>query len=269
MTRAVHAIIAGRETPERIPPTLGAVGPYNPNMHWDARDAAEDYAGARIGQLWDRVSSAHYVERNARGSPVRPLLSADAGGTPALQFTSSSSALFSKNLEPYGLLDFVEGTASFSFFTRVRIPTTTNNYYFFSISDAITASGFVTHVYAMWQTSQVLRWVRTAGGTAYTCQTDYPTVLVPLNAWYSVLGTYDGTNMRIYVNGVHQASATSPVASSGAVGAARYLTLGAAPSGTVSLLQGLFGCLLTYSRCITDAGEITGLHTWAAGIWSD
>ncbi|MGB0403595.1 MAG: LamG-like jellyroll fold domain-containing protein [Salibacteraceae bacterium] len=52
-------------------------------------------------------------------------------------------------------------------------------------------------------TGNVMFWVQTVGGTT-NGYGNYPQVTLPLNEWVHFAGTYDGTNMRLYMNGVLQ-----------------------------------------------------------------
>ncbi len=82
------------------------------------------------------------------------------------------------------------------------------------------------------------------------------------NAWSQVIGTYDGSNLSIYVNGILRASTTK----SGAIGySSQTLRIGTSVPSTGQFFNGLIDELEIYKRALT-ADEIA--ESFASGIGS-
>lgn len=88
-------------------------------------------------------------------------------------------------------------------------------------------------------------------------------VAVPLSTWASVVGTYDGATLTMYLNGVPG----TPVASSRSLpGNAVSLSVGTNPShGAGTWLDGRVDELMIFSRCLTP-GEVAALATIARSL---
>jgi concanavalin A-like lectin/glucanase superfamily protein/Big-like domain-containing protein len=78
---------------------------------------------------------------------------------------------------------------------------------------------------------------------------------LPLNTWYHAAATYDGTTMRLYLNGTEVGS----VAKSGSISRGRYSTvdLGRSPDGS-NYLSGAIDDVRIYSSALT-AAEVAAL----------
>jgi hypothetical protein len=78
---------------------------------------------------------------------------------------------------------------------------------------------------------------------------------VSISTWTHIVGTYDGTTIRLYKNGtlVHSVAHSGTVSNPG-----RYLTVGGWTSG---VWAGLVDDLRIYRR-VLNATEIAGLYAW-------
>ncbi|MDO8429065.1 MAG: DUF2341 domain-containing protein, partial [Candidatus Daviesbacteria bacterium] len=110
--------------------------------------------------------------------------------------------------------------------------------------------------------------MRTVSGGAYAFQipvtsfshgmtsTSYST-----SAWHHVVGTYDGTTMKLYVDGVLD----SELARSGAINSnSGSLTIGAWNSGSTAWFNGKLDDMRIYNRALS-AGEVSQLYNFAPG----
>jgi hypothetical protein len=85
---------------------------------------------------------------------------------------------------------------------------------------------------------------------------------VPLNTWTHIAGVYDGSNLRIYVNGVQRGQTAY---SSGIFSGSSDLSIGAAVGGVgvgggISFFDGLLDEVVIYNRALS-AGEVVTLAT--------
>ena len=74
--------------------------------------------------------------------------------------------------------------------------------------------------------------------------------------WYHAVGTYDGSNIRLYLNGVQATSTTQTGSLASASGA---LNIGRDPSNTLKLWNGLIDEVKVYNRAIS-ANEVLDLY---------
>jgi Tol biopolymer transport system component len=105
--------------------------------------------------------------------------------------------------------------------------------------------------------SKVIFWVY-VNGSGWKASASQP---VPLGAWSHVAGVYDGTTVRLYVNGSLVGSPTS--ASGGIVASSQDLNLGRDPFNTTRLYHGLIDEVEFYNRALS-AAEIQALYTAAS-----
>jgi len=88
-----------------------------------------------------------------------------------------------------------------------------------------------------------------------TPSTNNATTTIPLSTWTHIVGTYDGSTIRIYKNGT---LAASTLWAGTVADMDRYLTVGGWTSGT---WNGFVDDLRIYNRVLT-ASEIQGLYGW-------
>jgi hypothetical protein len=82
---------------------------------------------------------------------------------------------------------------------------------------------------------------------------------VTLNQWYHIVATYDGTNAKIYINGVQNAIASL----SGSIDSTNLKTLiGAGDQGTTNFFNGTIDEVRIYNRALL-AGEVWAEYTHA------
>jgi hypothetical protein len=94
------------------------------------------------------------------------------------------------------------------------------------------------------------------GGALKTATATLPVIVVGTS--YFVIGTYDGVNVRIYVNGVLQGTTAATGAISYASIGAYGIAMGNDPSLTDANLQGSMGIAGVYNKALTQA-QITYL----------
>jgi hypothetical protein len=99
-------------------------------------------------------------------------------------------------------------------------------------------------------------WFRLRTGTSTTTLTATSGTL-PLNTWYHAVATYDGSTMRLYLNGVQVGSAAK--AGTLATSASVPVAMGRSPEGS-NYLQGALDDVRLYNRALT-AGEINFLFS--------
>jgi hypothetical protein len=93
-------------------------------------------------------------------------------------------------------------------------------------------------------------------GTVYTATATTPVVVVGTS--YFVMGTYDGTNVRIYVNGVLQGTTAATGAISYASIGAYGIAMGNDPSLSDANVQASMGLVAVYAAALTQT-QITYL----------
>jgi len=94
-----------------------------------------------------------------------------------------------------------------------------------------------------------------------------------LTAWYHLAGVYDGTSIKIYINGILQGTTTATGAISGATGTTMYF--GENPTWTGRFFDGkidevrIWNVARTGSEITTAMGtELTGSETGLVGYWN-
>ena len=95
-----------------------------------------------------------------------------------------------------------------------------------------------------------------------TAQTIDSSSVIHLYRWTHVAGVFDGSTMKLYVNGVLEASRSNVVMTANTA----PLTIGRATSGGY-VFPGLISCVLIYSRALSDA-EIRTLYELHRGLFS-
>lgn len=86
---------------------------------------------------------------------------------------------------------------------------------------------------------------------------NFTTALSP-GTWYHIVGTYDGTTVKVYVNGVLRGTGTSPISGNIINGACR-LRIGYKPEGDFAYLDGKVDDVRVYSRAL-NATEVQNLY---------
>ena len=105
-------------------------------------------------------------------------------------------------------------------------------------------------------------WTAAATAIASTRRRRYPT---DGNTWMHVAATYDGSTMRIYVDGVEEVPVLGPVAGPASIVAnSLSLAIGAESNGG-SPFQGAIDDVYLYGRALT-ATEIAALAVWSPAI---
>ena len=85
------------------------------------------------------------------------------------------------------------------------------------------------------------------GGTEEPVENKYQ---LSLNTYYHVMLVHDGTEYKLYVDGVERASnTTSPIATT----SSQFLAIGGRPDGTDRCFAGRIGAVRIYTRALTAA----------------
>jgi hypothetical protein len=100
-----------------------------------------------------------------------------------------------------------------------------------------------------------------AGGTWHRIQAS--SVVTP-GVWYHLASTYNGTTMRLYVNGAQVVSAAHPAGGKLDTNASRTVTLGDSPVGSRPF-DGILDDVRVYDRVLT-ATEVSALHAEGGGL---
>jgi uncharacterized delta-60 repeat protein len=86
----------------------------------------------------------------------------------------------------------------------------------------------------------------------------YTVSVMTTGAWYHVVGTYDGTTVKVYINGVERASA----AGGGDISASSYpLNIGRCPYATTRLFDGVIDEVAIFNRALTPS-EIQTIYQY-------
>ena len=97
-------------------------------------------------------------------------------------------------------------------------------------------------------------------GTPDAYEDIYSTTQTETDTWYHLVGTYDGNEVKLYVNGE---SDSDPVSYNGTIGDHDPLYIGSAYSGS-SVTDGNIDEVRIYNRAIS-ANEVKALYKWAPG----
>lgn len=102
--------------------------------------------------------------------------------------------------------------------------------------------------------NDVFRWRMFTGGGAVNCDT--PSLSFSSGAWHRIVGTYDGTNMRIYYQGL----LSNTAAQSGSITTENYDFRIGAHGGDASYWPGSIALIALWDRCLLDS-EIAQLSS--------
>lgn len=159
------------------------------------------------GDLAD--TSGHAMTGTQHGSPTYNVPGPFADGSTAVQFGSGSNFTFG---DTFGF----SGTASYSFafwIYQSAIPATVYEHVLSKQIDGAANGWFVSLFPNSDPSRGRLSFQRNVAGTNVTVNTANP---LPLNQWNLIVGTFDGTRMRLYVNGIQQGTGTATTLALGA-----------------------------------------------------
>jgi len=86
-------------------------------------------------------------------------------------------------------------------------------------------------------------------GTTYPSS---PTIVLPLNTWINIVGTYDGANIKIYKNGIFSGQ-TANTTSISYSSSNTQMTIGRDDPFSGRYMSANYGTVMVYNRSLTDA----------------